>query len=149
MPRLKDNISDIDIIKEAARIAAEGICVTLPVAGRSMLPFIIGGKESVILCKALPPRRGDIVLAWVENRRYVIHRILDIKGDKVTLMGDGNIHGREYCRKEDIIALATHYVGTDGKACNLYTPWRKAASRLWLLLLPVRRYLLFIYRIFS
>ena len=37
------------IIEEASRLVSEGVCVTLPVNGQSMLPFIIGGKESVIL----------------------------------------------------------------------------------------------------
>ena len=41
--------NDHQIIEEAIKLASEGVCVTLPVDGRSMLPFIIGGRESVIL----------------------------------------------------------------------------------------------------
>ena len=48
-------MSDKDIIEEAIRLVDEGLCVTLPVNGRSMLPFIIGGRESVILQKAVRP----------------------------------------------------------------------------------------------
>ena len=36
-------------IEEALRLVQEGVTVTFPVTGQSMLPFIIGGKESVIL----------------------------------------------------------------------------------------------------
>jgi hypothetical protein len=43
--------NDDYILKEAIRLVEEGVCVTLPVDGRSMLPFIIGGQESVILQK--------------------------------------------------------------------------------------------------
>ena len=39
---MKDN----DIIEEAIRLVREGVNVTLPVIGLSMLPFIIGGNES-------------------------------------------------------------------------------------------------------
>jgi len=38
-------MTDNDIIEEAIRLAREGVRVTFPVKGRSMLPFIIGDKE--------------------------------------------------------------------------------------------------------
>lgn len=135
-------MTDYKILHEAVRLVSEGICVTLPVEGRSMLPFIIGGRESVILTKAEHPKVGDIVLAWVEKRRFVVHRITEIKGTDVTLMGDGNSYGREYCCLEDIKALAQYVVDSKGVRHNLYTPWRKRASKIWNTLLPIRRYLL-------
>ena len=79
-------MTDNEIINEAIRLVEEGVSVTLPVNGRSMLPFIIGGRESVILQQ--PPKQGetrqgapqlklgDVVLAWVEGNRYVVHRII-------------------------------------------------------------------------
>ena len=39
-------MTDNEIIEEAIRLVREGVSVTLPVNGNSMLPFIIGGKES-------------------------------------------------------------------------------------------------------
>ena len=139
-------MSDKDIIEEAIRLVDEGLCVTLPVNGRSMLPFIIGGRESVILQKAVRPKVGDVVLAWVNGIRYVVHRIIRVDGENVTLMGDGNLVGVEHCALDDIKALATHVVDADGQTHNLYTPWRKEIARLWFWLRPVRRYLLAIYR---
>ena len=61
--RLKDN----KIIQEAVKLVEDGICVILPVDGRSMLPFIIGGKDSVLLEKPGRIEIGDVVLAWVED----------------------------------------------------------------------------------
>ena len=59
-------MTDNEIIEEAIRLVREGVNVTLPVKGLSMQPFIIGGKESVIL---RGPGGvidvGDVVLAWV------------------------------------------------------------------------------------
>ena len=83
-----------NILHETTRMVEEGLCVTLPVDGRSMLPFIIGGRDSVLLSKPEDVMVGDIVLAWIENRRYVVHRILEIRGQHVTLMGDGNLYGK-------------------------------------------------------
>ena len=60
-------MTDNEIIEEAIRLVDEGVSVTLPVNGNSMLPFIIGGKESVILQKPELPKVGDVVLAWADG----------------------------------------------------------------------------------
>lgn len=138
--------SDKVIIEEAIRLVDEGVSVTLPVNGQSMLPFIIGGKESVILQKPVEPKVGDVVLAWVEGCRFVVHRIISISGNNVTLMGDGNIIGTEQCTLSDVKAIATHVVSADEKIRDLNNPWRLLATRLWFQLRPVRRYILAIYK---
>jgi hypothetical protein len=139
-------VNDKMIIDEAIRLVSEGISVTLPVNGSSMLPFIIGGSESVILQKPAQLQMGDVVLAWVTANRYVVHRIIAIEGNKVTLMGDGNLVGTEHCTIADIKAKATHVVSANGKTHALYTPLRQWAARTWYYLRPLRRYLLAIYR---
>ena len=140
-------ITDETIIKEAIRLVSEGVSVTLPVNGRSMLPFIIGGRESVILGRPNGAQIGDVVLAWVDGRRYVVHRIIRIDGDAVTLMGDGNLVGTESCQPCDIKARATHVVDANGRPHYLYNRWRRIAMRLWWFLRPMRRYLLAVYRL--
>ena len=139
-------MTDKMIIEETVRLVSEGVSVTLPVNGRSMLPFIIGGKESVILQKPTEPKIGDVVLAWVEGCRYVVHRIIRIDGDRVTLMGDGNLAGTEHCTVDDIKAIATHVVSADEQTHYLYNRWRRTAAKVWWLLRPIRRYILAIYK---
>lgn len=139
-------MTDEIIIHEAIRLVDEGVSVTFPVKGYSMLPFIIGGRESVILQKPLTVRLGDVVLAWVDDCRYVVHRVISIEGERVILMGDGNIVGVEHCLLSDVKALATHVVDAKGRKHDLYAPWRQRASRLWWQMRPVRRYILAIYR---
>ena len=139
-------MTDNEIIEEAIRLVDEGVCVTLPVNGNSMLPFIIGGKESVILQEPEQLEVGDVVLAWADGYRYVVHRIIHIDGDNVMLMGDGNVVGTEHCLLSDIKAKATHVVGSDEQPRSLYTPWQKRGAKLWWYLRPIRRYLLAIYR---
>ena len=139
-------ITDERILEEAIRLVREGVSVTLPVNGNSMLPFIIGGRESVILKRAGLVDEGDVVLAWVEGCRYVVHRIIEINGNQVVLMGDGNIAGVEHCRLDEVAALAINVVTPKGKHHPLYSPWRVIASRLWWRLLPIRRWILAIYR---
>jgi hypothetical protein len=138
--------SDNEIIQSAIKLVNEGLRVTFPVKGYSMLPFIIGGKESVDLVKPENLQVGHVVLAWVEGCRYVVHRIIKIDGNQVVLMGDGNIAGVEHCLLSDVAALAVNVVTPAGKHYDLYAPWRIKASRLWWQLLPIRRWILAIYR---
>ena len=142
-------ISDAVILDEAVRLVREGVSVTLPVNGRSMLPFIIGGQESVILHRPGGLFVGDVVLAWVEGSRWVVHRIIRIDGNQVTLMGDGNIVGVEHCDLSDVKAQVTHVVDAKGKPHSVYNRWRMLGAKVWWWLRPIRRYLLFIYRIFK
>lgn len=139
-------MSDDTIIEEAIRLVEDGVSVTLPVNGNSMLPFIIGGQESVILQKPMLSKKGDVVLAWTDGCRYVVHRIIAIEGDAVTLMGDGNLSGTEHCTLKDVKAKVTHVVGADERPHDLYCRWRRVAAQLWWHLRPVRKYLLAIYR---
>ena len=139
-------ISDNEIIQNAIALVNEGLRVTFPVKGYSMLPFIVGSKESVDLVKPEHLEVGHVVLAWVEGCRYVVHRIIGIEGEQVTLMGDGNIAGVEHCTLSDVAALAINVVTPQGKHHPLYAPWRIKASRLWWRLLPIRRWILAIYR---
>ena len=139
-------ISDNEIIQNAIALVNEGLRVTFPVKGYSMLPFIVGSKESVDLVKPEHLEVGHVVLAWVEGCRYVVHRIIRIEGEQVTLMGDGNIAGVEHCMLSDVAALAINVVTPQGKHHPLYAPWRIKASRLWWRLLPIRRWILAIYR---
>ena len=139
-------MNDNGVIKEAVRLVQEGVTVTFPVTGQSMLPFIIGGKESVILHAPGLTAVGDVVLARVDGNGYVVHRIINIDGDRVTLMGDGNVRGTEHCLLKDIKARVTHVVSADNKKRDLYSRWRVRAAKLWYWLRPIRRYLLAIYK---
>ena len=139
-------MNDNGFIEEALRLVQEGVTVTFPVTGQSMLPFIIGDKESVILHAPGLTAVGDVVVARVDGNRYVVHRIINIDGDHVTLMGDGNVRGTEHCLLKDVKARVTHVVSADNKKRDLYSRWRVRAAKLWYWLRPIRRYLLAIYR---
>ena len=132
------------LVTEIARLVNEGTQVTFLPKGSSMLPFIRGDVDSLVLVKDENPEPLDIVLAKA-GRTYVIHRIIEIEGDRYTLMGDGNICGTEHCSRNDIIAKAVTIVKDDRQIdCTGKRHRRNAA--IWKALLPVRRYLLAIYR---
>ena len=126
------------LLEEAGELLNEGREVTFTPLGSSMLPFIRGGKDSVTLKKKPDAAVGDIVLVRLPGR-YVLHRIIALEGEKVTLMGDGNLVGTENCRLPDIMGTVTAIQ----KGKRSVTPGN---GRFWRVLKPFRRYILAIYR---
>ena len=139
-------VTDEQIITDAVRLVQEGLAVTMLVKGHSMLPFILGGLESVVLTKPGTVKPGDVVLARLGDGHFVLHRVMEVSPERVELMGDGNLYGREVCRPQDVLARADEVVGEDGKHRRLDTPKMQRWARLWRRLLPVRRWILAVYR---
>lgn len=135
-------MTDEQIIQEAVRLVQDGVSVTFPVKGRSMLPFITGGRESVILQKPGSLHRGQVVLAQVGPDRYVVHRIIKVEPDRITLMGDGNIRGTESCTPANVLAIATHVVDEKGRRRPLDSFIQLAKAHIWYMIRPLRRYIL-------
>lgn len=134
------------LVDETVELLEKGHSVTLPLRGYSMRPFLEDGRDKALLKKNSHYKVGDAVLAEISPHKYVLHRIIKIKGDDVVLRGDGN-YGTENCKLSDIKALALGFYRkgkdsidrTDGKKWHMY-------SVLWTHLFPIRRYLLFFYR---
>ena len=131
------------LLPEVVRLLEEGHTVTLPLRGYSMRPFLENGRDKALLRKPVCINVGDAVLAEIAPKHFVLHRIVSIKGDHVTLRGDGNL-GVEHCRLGDVKATAVGFYrkgreqldSTDGRKWRIY-------SWVWTRLLPLRRYLLF------
>ena len=134
------------IIPEIISLLNEGHTVTLKLRGYSMRPFLEDGRDKALLKRAGKVAVGDVVLAEIAPKRYALHRIKNIESDKITLQGDGNLN-TESCRPCDIYGTAVCFYrkGSDKPDYTTGAKW-KAYSYVWTRLLPVRRYLLFLYR---
>lgn len=134
------------LIPELVKIMDEGHTITITPKGVSMRPFLESKRDKAVLKKATNPQAGDVVLAEVALRRYVLHRIIKISDGIVTLRGDGNI-GVEKCRVKDVKAVAIGFYRkgretldrTDGRKWKIY-------SWAWTKLFPIRRYLIGAYK---
>ena len=135
---------------DVRRLLDQGTRVTIPVQGVSMLPFIRGGKDLVVLEKAGGNlQRDDIVLFHVgprEGGRYVMHRILTMDGDVVDIQGDGVPKTHELVRRNQVIAKAVEILRGGKRRVDPYSPGQRRLVHFWQWLRPVRRYILFIYR---
>lgn len=130
----------------------EGHTATIVVKGWSMRPFLEHQRDKVILDNPAGASIYDAVLAEIVPGKYVLHRIIDIKPipgtpdmDEITLMGDGNIQGTEQCLRKDICGKVTHYIRPN-RVISATDPKLTKDIRLWRRLLPIRRYLLIIYK---
>ena len=90
---------------------------------------------------------GDLALAYVNGTHYVLHRITDIDdNDSIELTGDGNLGFKEHCQKADLIGKAEFVITPSGRRKSLTTAAHLRRARLWQQLLPIRRWILAIYK---
>lgn len=125
------NIEMFSVVRD---LLLEGDTVRVSVKGQSMLPFFRSG--STVMLRPIREddfRRFNVVLAD-SGRGFVIHRIIALDGDRVTLLGDGNIYGTESMPREKVYGIV------DCSRMHLLL------ARLWLWLRPVRRYPLWFLR---
>ena len=139
-------ISNTEMFARVSEMLAQGKRVTIPVKGCSMLPIIVGERDLVELEACQTYRPGDIVL-FILNGRWIMHRILrfDVDGNAV-IRGDGIARGCEICPPDGIKGKAVVILRKGRKPFNPYTPFRMLQFRIWNLLRPFRRYILFAYR---
>jgi len=136
------------LIPQIRQLLDEGHTATFRVRGVSMRPFLEDCRDKVLLEPLRrEPRLGDVVLAEVSPRRYVLHRIVRIDGEKITMRGDGNVYGTEEFERRNIIGIATAFYRKGRTRPDLVTSAKwKLYSRAWKLLTPLRRWLLAAYR---
>lgn len=138
-------IANYILIPEIARLVSDGSKIIFTPKGVSMLPFIRGDMDNVVLVKPKGLRIGDIVLARNAPDTYVLHRIIEINGEDIVLMGDGNIVSTERCRVSDILAIAEKII-RNGKEIDCRSKSHLRKADIWRKLKPIRRYLLAIYK---
>ena len=115
---------DLDALKD-------GMVIALVPQGISMLPFIKGGVDQVYLLKKEKVAVGDIVLVEYHGK-HILHRVYAVDGEKMTLMGDGNLEGTERVAKDEVLGTAVEIV---------HGGCRRKPKKAWLWrhLLPMRR----------
>lgn len=123
--------------------SADGKMVTLPLRGRSMRPFLEDGRDKALLTISHDIKVGDAVLAEIGKRHFVLHRIVALDGQQVTLRGDGNLND-EHCTVSDIRAKAIGFYRKGRKKADMTDGYKwRLYSWLWMHVYPIRRYLLF------
>ncbi len=114
----------------------EGASFQFTAFGSSMKPYIRGGID----CVTLSPvdrniKKNDIVFYRRENGSFVLHRIIKVLPDHTYLLcGDNQFNKERGVTREQIFAILTK-LERNGKHRSLHS----LSSRLWCIILPVRR----------
>ena len=112
----------------------DGSPVRVSVRGQSMLPFFRSGATVCLQpIRSEDFRKYNVVLADT-GRNFVIHRIVGVDGERITLLGDGNICGTESMSRDKVYGIVRC------SRAHLFL------ARIWLWMRPVRRYPLAILR---
>ena len=143
-------INNDTFFADVIQVLEQGKRVTIPVKGFSMLPFIRGSKDLVVLEKSDGNLKADEIVLFhmgpMDGGRYVMHRIISIDGDKVDIMGDGVPKNHEHVRRSQILAKAVTILRSGKRPVDPYSPGQLRLVHFWQWLRPVRRYILFVYR---
>ena len=128
------SISNRELFSIVRDTLLEGKTVRVSVKGESMLPFFRSGSTITLR----PIEEGDIqkynvVMADAGNS-FVVHRIIEVGEEFVTLLGDGNYLGTECVNRDKIYGVV------DCSTLHLLF------AKIWLWLRPVRRYPLAVFR---
>ena len=139
-------LPNAEFLPHVCELVEQGEKVMIRAKGNSMRPFLESGRDIAILSKITGPKVGDVVLAEIAPKHYVLHRIDKINDNQITLRGDGNVRGVELCKAADLRAIAIGFV-RNGKNWTTKNRIWKAYSQIWPRLLPFRRILLATYRL--
>ena len=144
MPKERKEFKNEDFLPVVVELlkTKEKKTVTIPLRGISMRPFLENDRDAALLTLPDNVKVWDPVLAEISPGHFVLHRILKIDGEDVTLMGDGNLRC-EYCKLADIRAGVVGFYRKGRKKLDRTDglKWR-TYSWIWMHLLPLRRYFL-------
>ena len=96
----------VSLVRDVVGVGG-GLRVRAP--GGSMLPTIPRG--ALVRIAGIPPRgiaRGDIVLALTADGEPVLHRVIDLDGETVTMRGDAALAADPPTPVSRVIGVATH-----------------------------------------
>lgn len=142
-------MNNSEFLPHVCEMVDRGKTVTLVARGFSMRPFIEDRRDKLMLKAEQQYEVGDCALAEYRKGKYLIHRIIDIDGDVVTLQGDGNpISTKEQCLLVDLRAKLIA-VERKGKIWTVEGRVWKTYSWFWTHTTFARRYLLLAYRLWT
>lgn len=135
------------MMEEIRVLISEGKTVKLTVKGNSMNPFLVSMRDQMTLgpWKDEDIRKGCVALVKDSRDSYLIHRIIKREENTVTLLGDGNIGFTETATLDNIIGIM-YSVTRKGREWTSDSLLWRFYSWSWLLLTPVRRWPLGLWR---
>ena len=124
----------LPLIKKAIN---ENSTIRIYPRGKSMMPMIKEGVDSVVLSKADDFKKYDIVFFKSDDSFYSLHRIIKITKDKIYVCGD-NQSKKEIIDRKQIIAKVESWYKGEEKISNDDKKYRKYIRKI-MIIRPFRR----------
>lgn len=148
---MKKMICKNSFLGEIASLLREGQPVRVRIDGRSMLPFIVGGRDEVELVPYQGPSSlplwGCAFYRW--NGSYMVHRFVGEESGVYCMMGDGNLAQIERVEEKDIIGVLHTIYHPDGTVLDCLDKSWLRKGKYWFKCRRFRRYLLSFYRLIT
>ncbi len=152
-------VSNDTFFEEVIALLREGKKVTVPAKGESMLPFIVGGVDSVVLeggdgespagTVLRTANVGDVVLFRADGR-FILHRIIYKDNDKALceIQGDGILRAKDLCDCDQIYGRVTTVLKGGVTPVDVDSPSYRRKVWLWMNTVLIRRILLWVWKRF-
>lgn len=133
------------IFREAESALMKGKQVTIRVVGKSMEPFLTDSKDIAKIAPFISNklRCGDVVLFKV-GEFYCLHRIIQMKKDRITLCGDGICQRVEIISRKNVLGILHSVIRPSGNIVLCNSMYWKIKSGIWVTLFPFRKYILYL-----
>ena len=141
--RFVERIDNQILFSEIEKMLAEGRQASFTVMGNSMYPFLVSGRDSVIVedIGTGKLRVGDILLIKPLPNRYMLHRVTQLAEDGFETTGDRNSFRDGLFPYERIVGRVSVIIRKN-KTIPCSNPWYRFLSGLWSLLFPFRENLI-------
>lgn len=125
---------------------AGGRPVRIRMKGVSMHPLLRNGKDEVVLYPFVPEalQPMDVVLFRYRGK-HLLHRILQRKGERLLIQGDGSYVAKEECTVADVLGIVKEIHRPSGKVLSVNSFRWRWLSRLWVGLGLFRPFFLRVY----
>lgn len=141
------NLIASDVLKQLIpRQLAEGKEIVLHVTGSSMLPYLSGknGNYIIVSKHSEDELKPGIIILFVENDKLIFHRIIKHIGKSLLVQGDGNCT-TEVVNSNNVLGIV-RFIKRGEKIVSPYNLRGLIYWKIWYLIRPLRRYILFVYK---
>lgn len=140
--KVLDTKEYVSILKE---LIEQGKEAGMVIAGNSMSPFLIHGRDSIFFRKPDKKiKKGDMVFYQRENGQYVMHRIRKVTSKGCFIVGDAQQEIEGPIEESQIFAVVVR-AKRKGKLIGPGDFWWEFFEHIWINLVPFRRGILKIY----
>lgn len=138
MTRRIKRVDTREYVAALRKLTEQGNEVCMRVAGNSMTPFLVHGRDEIRFQRPdRPLKRGDMVFYQRRDGAFVMHRVCRVRKNGYFLIGDAQTESEGPIAQEQIFGLVTA-VRRKGQWIRAGSFWWEFFARVWIWVIPMR-----------